>query len=46
MSKRPTTPQREVRRARIVLLRAERKSQETVAAQIGVNRPVVAKWEK
>ncbi|MCC5022324.1 MAG: IS630 family transposase [Candidatus Synoicihabitans palmerolidicus] len=46
MIKRPTTPQREVRRARIVLLRAEGKSQETVAAQIGVNRPVVAKWEK
>ncbi|MCC5022905.1 MAG: helix-turn-helix domain-containing protein [Candidatus Synoicihabitans palmerolidicus] len=46
MIKRPTTPQREVRRARIVLLRAEGKSQEPVAAQIGVNRPVVAKGEK
>ncbi|MCC5025055.1 MAG: IS630 family transposase [Candidatus Synoicihabitans palmerolidicus] len=46
MIKRPTAPQREVRRARIVLLRAEGKSQEPVAAQIGVNRPVVAKWEK
>ncbi|MCC5023825.1 MAG: helix-turn-helix domain-containing protein [Candidatus Synoicihabitans palmerolidicus] len=46
MIKRPTTPQRKVRRARIVLLRAEGKSQEPVAAQIGVNRPVVAKWEK
>lgn len=46
MIKRPTTPQREVRRARIVLLRAAGNSQEAVATQIGVNRPVVAKWEK
>jgi transposase len=38
-------PQREVRRARIILARAEGHSQQQTAALVGVNRPVVAKWE-
>jgi transposase len=38
--------QREVRRARIVLLRGDGLSQQTVAQQAGVNRHVVAHWEK
>lgn len=42
----PTTAQRLVRRARIVLLRAAGVSQERTAAQVGVNRPVVALWER
>ena len=40
-----TSTQREVRRARIVLLRAQGKSQEATAAAVGVNRPVVGLWE-
>lgn len=43
---RPTAPQGEVRRARIVLARAEGLSQEETARQLGVNRPVVALWER
>jgi transposase len=43
---RPTSTQREVRRARIVLARAEGLSQEETARQVGVNRPVVALWER
>jgi hypothetical protein len=35
-----------LRRARIVLLRAQGKSQEETAQEVRVNRPVVAKWEK
>lgn len=42
----PTASQREVRRARIVLRRAAGESQEAVAAAVGVNRPVVALWER
>ncbi|MGH8626615.1 MAG: IS630 family transposase [Gammaproteobacteria bacterium] len=42
----PRSSQREVRRARIVLLRAEGKSQEATAQEVGVNRPVVAVWER
>lgn len=45
MIKRPTAPQREVRRARIILARAEGNSQQQTADLVGVNRPVVAKWE-
>ncbi|MGH8677023.1 MAG: IS630 family transposase [Burkholderiales bacterium] len=41
-----TSTQREVRRARIVLLRAQGKSQEATAAAVGVNRPVVSLWER
>jgi transposase len=43
---RPTATQREVRRARIILARAEGLSQEETARQVGVNRPVVAAWER
>jgi transcriptional regulator with XRE-family HTH domain len=43
---RPTATQREVRRARIVLARAEGRSQEETAREVGVNRPVVALWER
>jgi transposase len=42
----PTTAQRTVRRARIVLLRAGGLSQEQTAQEVGVNRPVVALWER
>jgi len=45
MIKRPMAAQREVRRARIILARAEGLSQQQTAARVGVNRPVVAKWE-
>ena len=45
MIKRPKAPQREVRRARIILARAEGRSQQQTADLVGVNRPVVAKWE-
>jgi transposase len=45
MIKRPKAPQREVRRARIILGRAEGLSQQQTADLVGVNRPVVAKWE-
>jgi len=41
-----TTPQRMVRRARIVLLRAEGQSQVATAVCVGVNRPVVIHWER
>ncbi len=41
----PSAAQRDVRRARIVLLRAEGKSQEATAREVGVNRPVVSLWE-
>lgn len=42
----PSATQREVRRARIVLLRGDGLGQQAVAQQVGVNRPVVAHWEK
>ncbi len=42
----PSATQREVRRARIVLLRADGVGQQAVAQQVGVNRPVVVHWEK
>jgi transposase len=42
----PTSSQRMVRRCRMILLRADGKGQEDVAADLMVNRPVVAKWEK
>ncbi len=45
MIKRPKASQREVRRARIILARAEGHSQQQTADLVGVNRPVVAKWE-
>lgn len=42
----PTSPQRLVRRARIVLLRGAGRSQVQTAAEVGVNRPVVIHWER
>ncbi len=41
----PKASQREVRRARIILARAKGLSQQQSAELVGVNRPVVAKWE-
>lgn len=46
MISRPTTPQREARRARIVLHRINGLNQEQTAITEGVNRPVVVQWEK
>ena len=43
---RPTAAQREVRRAQIVLHRADGLSQAETARRVGVNRPVVALWEQ
>jgi len=41
-----TTPQRMVARARIVLLRAEGRSQEATATEVGTSRPSVIRWER
>jgi transposase len=41
-----TSTVRDVHRARIILLRAEGKSQVQVAEELGINRPVVVLWEK
>lgn len=46
LSRRPTTPQRLARRARIVLLRGQGNSQAEVARQVGVRRTVVVEWER
>lgn len=43
---RPTATQREVRRASIVLARADGLSQEQAAERLGVNRITVALWER
>jgi transposase len=43
---RETATQREIRRARIILDRASGLSQEETATRVGVNRPVVALWER
>ena len=43
---RPKAAQREVRRASIILHRADGLSQQDTAARLGINRPVVAKWER
>jgi len=45
MVKKPKALQREVRRARIILARAAGHSQQQTAELVGVNRPVVVKWE-
>lgn len=42
----PTTPQRVVRRARIVLVRAAGCTQLATAAELGVSRPAVIRWER
>lgn len=44
--KQHSAPQRMVRRWRIILLRSHGLSQQEVAWKVGVNRPVVAQWEK
>jgi len=41
----PTSPQRLARRARIVVLRADGRSQMDTAADVGVRRSVVVHWE-
>jgi transposase len=46
MIKSPTTAQRMVTRARIVLCRAAGKSQEATATEVGVNRQTVLGWER
>ena len=46
MLTRSTSTQREVRRTRIILERASGLSQEETAQRVGVNRPVVALWER
>jgi transcriptional regulator with XRE-family HTH domain len=46
MIDRPKATRREIRRASIVLKRAEGLSQQQTAEFVGVNRPVVVKWEK
>jgi transposase len=43
---RPTASQREVRRAWIILNRAQGLSQSATAEQLKVNRPVIGHWEK
>jgi transposase len=44
--KKAKTPQRQVRRAKIILARADGMSQQQTADFVDVNRPVVVKWEK
>jgi transposase len=46
LTRRPTTPQRQAWRAQIILHRAEGLSQQQTAQRVGVNRPVVALWER
>ena len=46
MIKKNKAAQRDVRRAKIILARAEGRSQQQTADQVGINRPMVAKWEK
>ena len=42
----PTTPQRVVRRARIVLARAAGHTQLATSAELSVSRPAVIRWER
>jgi len=42
----PTSSVRDARRARIILLRSQGQSQAEVAAELGINRPVVGLWER
>jgi transcriptional regulator with XRE-family HTH domain len=46
LARRPTAPRREAWRAQVILHRADGLSQEETAQRVGVNRPVVALWEK
>ena len=40
----PTTPQRDVKRARIVLLAAEDRSTRSIAGEVGVRPRIVSMW--
>lgn len=42
----PTTPQRDVRRARIVLLAAEGRSTRSIAEEVGVQPRIVSNWRR
>ena len=42
----PSTPQRDVRRARIVLLAAEGRSTRSIAVQVGVAPRIVSNWRR
>jgi putative transposase len=42
----PTTAQRDVLRARIVLLAADDRKNQDIAQQLGISKPVVVKWRR
>src|SRR6202166_895987 len=42
----PTTPQRDVKRARIVLLAAAGRSTRSIAAEVGVEPRIVSNWRR
>src|SRR5436190_20245603 len=42
----PTTPQRDVRRARIVLLAAAGRSTRSIAEEVGVQPRIVSNWRR
>src|SRR2546421_413649 len=42
----PTTPQRDVKRARIVLLAAESRSTRSIAEEVGVQPRIVSNWRR
>src|SRR5512145_1596027 len=42
----PTTPQRDVKRARIVLLAAAGRSTRSIAAEVGVRPRIVSNWRR
>jgi hypothetical protein len=42
----PTSPQRDVLRARIVLLAGEGKRNQEIQTALGVSKPVVIKWRR
>src|SRR5256885_725377 len=42
----PTTPQRDVKRARIVLLAAKGRSTRSIAEEVGVQPPIVSNWRR
>ena len=42
----PTTPQRDVKRARIVLLAAEGRSTRSIAEEVGVQPRIVSNWRR
>src|SRR5947209_8975689 len=42
----PTTPQRDVKRARLVLLAAESRSTRSIAEEVGVQPRIVSNWRR